>query len=57
MKLSLPPPSAPPASSNQQAQNVDYQEILFTQVQEFITGCMGEQIRYAPDTCRYSFLV
>ncbi|XP_073968774.1 COP9 signalosome subunit 3 [Rhodnius prolixus] len=50
VKLSLPPPSAPPASSNQQAQNVDYQEILFTQVQEFITGCMGEQIRYAPDT-------
>nr|CAD7259755.1 unnamed protein product [Timema shepardi] len=41
VKLSLPAPSATP----------DHHEILFAQVQEFITGCNGEQVRFAPDTC------
>lgn len=27
------------------------QENSFTQVQDFILNCNGEQIRYAPDTC------
>nr|CAD7572247.1 unnamed protein product [Timema californicum] len=40
VKLSLPAPSATP----------DHHEILFAQVQEFITGCNGEQVRFAPDT-------
>nr|CAD7589576.1 unnamed protein product [Timema genevievae] len=40
VKLSLPAPSATP----------DHHEILFAQVQEFIIGCNGEQVRFAPDT-------
>jgi len=48
VKLSLPPP--PPPSNTNQTQAADYQEILFTQVQEFILGCNGVQIRYAPDS-------
>lgn len=47
IKLSLPPPS--PASNANQTQPADYQEIRFTQVQEFISSCVAEQIRYAPD--------
>jgi COP9 signalosome complex subunit 3 len=49
VKLSLPSPQptpgAPPTLTS------DYHEIVFTQVQEFITGCNQEQIRYAPDSC------
>lgn len=40
VKFSLPAPAAP-----------DH-ELLFAQVQEFITGCNGEQVRFAPDTCK-----
>ncbi|KAL1128859.1 hypothetical protein AAG570_013393 [Ranatra chinensis] len=46
IKLSLPPPSP----NSNQPQVSDYQEIVFTQVQEFIMGCNAEQIRYAPET-------
>ncbi|XP_049809791.1 COP9 signalosome complex subunit 3 [Schistocerca nitens] len=28
----------------------DHHELLFAQAQEFITGCNGEQVRFAPDT-------
>lgn len=42
VKFSLPVPSATP----------DHHELLFAQVQEFITGCNGEQVRFAPDTCK-----
>lgn len=28
------------------------QDNRFTQAQEFILNCNGEQIRYAPDTCK-----
>jgi COP9 signalosome complex subunit 3 len=42
VKFSLPAPSATP----------DHHELLFAQVQEFITGCNGEQVRFAPDTCK-----
>lgn len=49
VKLSLPPPP-PPSSST--TPTPDYHEILFTQVQEFITGCNGEQVRLAPETCK-----
>lgn len=48
VKLSLPPPPPPPSSST--TPTPDYHEILFTQVQEFITGCNGEQVRLAPET-------
>lgn len=47
VKLSLPPPPPPSSSSTP---TPDYHEILFTQVQEFITGCNGEQVRLAPET-------
>lgn len=40
VKFSLPAPSATP----------DHHELLFAQAQEFITGCNGEQVRFAPDT-------
>ncbi|KAF6202310.1 hypothetical protein GE061_004708 [Apolygus lucorum] len=48
VKLSLPPPNA--QQSGQSTQQADYQEILFTQVHEFITGCVPEQIRYSPES-------
>ncbi|XP_034937501.1 COP9 signalosome complex subunit 3 [Chelonus insularis] len=32
------------------AGNIDAQKLLFSQVQEFIVGCNGEQVRFAPDT-------
>lgn len=51
IKLSLPPPSQS-SSSSSQTQPADYQEIRYTQVQEFITNCVAEQIRYAPDACK-----
>lgn len=53
VKLTLPPPP-PPASSPTPAP--DYQEILFAQVQEFILGCNGDQVRYAPDTCQFKII-
>lgn len=34
---------------------VTAQDNRFTQAQEFILGCNGEQIRYAPDTCIFRF--
>ncbi|XP_066992118.2 COP9 signalosome complex subunit 3 isoform X2 [Anabrus simplex] len=40
VKFSLPVPTATP----------DHHELLFAQAQEFITGCNGEQVRFAPDT-------
>ncbi|XP_014243020.1 COP9 signalosome complex subunit 3 isoform X2 [Cimex lectularius] len=46
VKLSYPPQSVPPSGSQTQA--ADYQEILFTQVQEFINGCVAQQIRFSP---------
>jgi len=42
VKLSLTPPA--PSSAP------DYHEILFAQVQEFILGCNGEQVRFATET-------
>lgn len=33
--------------------NPDAHKLLFNQVQEFIIGCNGEQVRFAPDTCEY----
>ncbi|XP_039285710.1 LOW QUALITY PROTEIN: COP9 signalosome complex subunit 3 [Nilaparvata lugens] len=55
VKLGMPPPTPPPqpsgggsASSPSPAQ--DYHELLFAQVQEFISGCNGEQVRYAPES-------
>lgn len=33
--------------------NPDAYKPLFNQVQEFIVGCNGEQVRFAPDTCNY----
>jgi hypothetical protein len=35
--------------------NPDANKLLFNQVQEFIVGCNGEQVRFAPDTCKYKF--
>lgn len=37
--------SAPVSSASS-----DHHELLFAQAQEFITGCNGEQVRFAPDT-------
>lgn len=48
VKLSLPPPATQP--SGQSTNPADYQEIVFTQVQEFITGCVPKQIRYSPES-------
>ncbi|XP_076238191.1 COP9 signalosome subunit 3 [Calliopsis andreniformis] len=42
VKFSLPNPNG--------ANNVDTYKPLFSQVQEFIIGCNGEQVRFAPDT-------
>lgn len=28
-------------------------DALFSQVQEFITSCNGEQVRFAPDICKF----
>lgn len=36
--------SLPPSLSNQ--------DLLFTQMQEFINGCNGEQVRFAPEICK-----
>lgn len=33
--------------------NPDSHRLLFNQVQEFIIGCNGEQVRFAPDTCEF----
>ena len=30
---------------------------LYNQVQEFIIGCNGEQVRFAPDTCNYLLFI
>lgn len=40
-----------PNSNN--GNNTDANKSLFNQVQEFIIGCNGEQVRFAPDTCKY----
>lgn len=53
IKLSLPQPSS---SNSSQPQPADLQEIRFTQVQEFITSCVAEQIRYAPDACKNCYI-
>lgn len=45
-KFSLPNPSP--------SNNADAYKPLFNQVQEFIVGCNGEQVRFAPDTCNYN---
>lgn len=60
VKLGMPPPSPPPAgaappsgasaASPAPSPSQDYHELLFAQVQEFISGCNGEQVRYAPET-------
>lgn len=42
-KFSLPNPNG--------GNNPDAHKLLFNQVQEFIIGCNGEQVRFAPDTC------
>ncbi|XP_015587854.1 COP9 signalosome complex subunit 3 [Cephus cinctus] len=42
VKFSLPSPSG--------ARNPDAYKPLFNQVQEFILGCNGEQVRFAPET-------
>ncbi|XP_076172267.1 COP9 signalosome subunit 3 [Ptiloglossa arizonensis] len=42
VKFSLPNPNG--------ANNADAYKPLFNQVQEFIIGCNGEQVRFAPDT-------
>jgi len=47
VKFSLPISSASP----------DHRELLFAQVQEFITGCNGEQVCFAPDTCKPTFFL
>lgn len=47
VKFTLPAPSATP----------DHHELLFAQAQEFITGCNGEQVRFAPDTCKRTSLL
>jgi len=44
-KFSLPNPNG--------GNNPDAHKLLFNQVQEFIIGCNGEQVRFAPDTCEY----
>lgn len=36
---------------NTNSGNNDAPKVLFNQVQEFIIGCNGEQVRFAPDTC------
>ncbi|XP_024874421.1 COP9 signalosome complex subunit 3 [Temnothorax curvispinosus] len=41
-KFSLPTPNG--------GNNPDVHKLLFNQVQEFIIGCNGEQVRFAPDT-------
>lgn len=38
---------------NSNGNNPDAHKVLFNQVQEFIIGCNGEQVRFAPDTCKY----
>ncbi|XP_075224412.1 COP9 signalosome subunit 3 isoform X2 [Lycorma delicatula] len=51
VKLGMPPPSVSSAGSAPSPNPaLDYHELLFAQVQEFITGCNGEQVRFAPDT-------
>lgn len=44
-KFSLPNPNG--------GNNPDAHKLLFNQVQEFIIGCNGEQVRFAPDTCEF----
>lgn len=34
---------------------IDY-NTLFDQVQDFITGCSGEQVRVAPEMCKLHIL-
>lgn len=53
VKLSLPPPNTPAQQPSGPTAAPDYQEILFTQVQEFILGCNGEQVRFATETCEF----
>lgn len=48
VKSSLPNPNA---------NNVDAYKPLFNQVQEFIIGCNGEQVRFAPDICKLFFFL
>lgn len=47
VKFSLPNPN--------NANNPDAYKSLFNQVQEFIMGSNGEQVRFAPDTCKYVY--
>lgn len=47
VKFSLPNPAG--------GNNSDAYKALFNQVQEFIVGCNGEQIRFATDTCMYFY--
>lgn len=47
VKFSLPNPNG--------ANNVDAYKPLFNQVQEFIIGCNGEQVRFASDICKFLF--
>lgn len=44
VKFSLPNPNG--------ANNADAYKPLFSQVQEFIIGCNGEQVRFASDICK-----
>lgn len=53
VKLGIPPPNSTGGSSPSPNPTLDYHELLFAQVQEFITGCNGEQVRFAPDSCEY----
>lgn len=53
VKLALPPPNTPAQQPSGSTAAPDYQEILFTQVQEFILGCNGEQVRFATETCEF----
>lgn len=39
---------------NSNGNNPDAHKVLFSQVQEFIIGCNGEQVRFAPDMCKYA---
>ena len=44
-------------NSSNTAQNLESFNPLFLQVQEFIIGCNGEQVRFTPEMCKLIFCI